>query len=414
VTHVKATLTDKLIRGLIAKGVSHPPIWDQAVKSFAIRIGDSGGVSFFIAARVRGGSRTPIKISLGRYPVLSLADARIRAKAMLRDLADGIDPRRRASERERAEAVEQAHRFDTVAEDFITRHVARARTAKAIEQRIRRELISRWRDWPIGGITRAHVVAMVDEIVDRGHPEAARQSLTYARRLFSWAVARGLLAMSPADHLSGRDLVGAKKPRQRLLSDPELVLIWRATARLRYPDDPFIRLLLLLGVRRSELGRARWGEFDLAQASWTVPSTRMKGDEAHVVPLPPVAVEILRALPRFASDYVFAARGTLPLNDYGTIKMRLDQRIAAFNGAPLEPWTLHDVRRTFRTGLSTLRIAPHVAELCLAHAQPGLARTYDLHRFEPEKRHALETWAAHLMRIVEPMPAVVVALPTRA
>jgi integrase len=140
----------------------------------------------------------------------------------------------------------------------------------------------------------------------------------------------------------------------------------------------------------------------------------MKSDEAHVVPLPPVAVAILRTLPRFVSGYVFAARGTLPLNDYGAVKSKLDQRIAALNGGPLAPWTLHDLRRTFRTALSTLRIAPHIAELCLAHAQPGLARTYDLHRFEPEKRHAIEAWAAHLMRIVEPPPAVVVPLPTRA
>jgi hypothetical protein len=180
VTRVKATLTDKLIRGLIAKGAPHPPIWDQVVKSFGIRIGDRGAVSFFVAARQRGGSRTAIKISLGRYPVLLLADARTRAKAVLRDLADGIDPRQQRAARQRAEAVEKAHRFDTVAEDFIHRHVARARTARAIELRIRRELISRWSGWSIGGITRSHVVAMVDELVSRGHPEAARQSLVYA------------------------------------------------------------------------------------------------------------------------------------------------------------------------------------------------------------------------------------------
>jgi integrase len=406
---MKAALTDKLIRGLIAKGVPHPPIWDQVIKSFGIRVGDSGAVSFFVAARQRGGSRTPIKIGLGRYPVLSLADARTRAKAVLRDLADGIDPRQQRALRQRAEEVEKAHRFDAVAEDFIARHVVRARTAKAIEQRIRRELISRWGGWPIDGVTRAQVVAMVDELVHRGHPEAARQSLVYARRLFSWAIARGLLAASPCDHLSGRDLIGSKRPRQRILADAELALIWQATAGLRYPDDPFIRLLLLLGVRRSELGRAHWDELDLAQARWTLPSARMKSAGAFVVPLAPAALEILRGLPRFASGHVFAARGTRPLNDYGAVKAKLDQRIAALNGGrSLEAWVLHDARRTFRTGLSTLRIAPHVAELCLAHAQPGLARVYDLHRFEPEKRHALAAWTAHLLRIVEPSPAVVV------
>jgi integrase len=410
---LKAVLTDKLLRAIAAKGEPHEQIADQHTRGLTARIGERGRITFSAVARQRGGSRVPVRLHIGAYPIVTLAEARERARSLLRDLADGIDPRQRRAEQQRAEAVEKAHRFDTVAEDFIHRHVARARTARAIELRIRRELISRWASWPIGGITRSHVVAMVDELVSRGHPEAARQSLVYARRLFSWAIARGLLAMSPCDHLSGRDLIGAKKPRQRLLSDSELVLIWRATAELRYPDDPYIRLLLLLGLRRSELGRARWGEIDLERARWIVPSTRMKSDEAHVVPLPPVAVEILRALPHFASGYVFAARGTLPLNDYGAIKTKLDNKIVALNGAPLEPWTLHDCRRTFRTGLSTLRIAPHIAELCLAHAQPGLARTYDLHRFEPEKWHALEAWAAHLMRIVESPPAVVIPLPAR-
>src|SRR6516225_6635523 len=89
------------------------------------------------------------------------------------------------------------------------------------------------------------------------------------------------------------------------------------------------------------------------------------------------------------------------LNDFGAVKQRLDRTIAKLNGGkPLDPWTLHDARRTFRTGLSTLNIPPHIAELCLAHRQPGLARTYDLHRFDQEKRHALNAWAARLLAIV--------------
>jgi integrase len=80
------------------------------------------------------------------------------------------------------------------------------------------------------------------------------------------------------------------------------------------------------------------------------------------------------------------------------------------SGQSIEPWTFHDARRTFRTGLSTLGVAPHIAELCLAHRQPGLARTYDLHRFDVEKRHALNAWAARLLSIVEPAPDKVVTL----
>jgi integrase len=112
-----------------------------------------------------------------------------------------------------------------------------------------------------------------------------------------------------------------------------------------------------------------------------------------------------------ASDYVFTARGSRPLNDYGAVKKRLDRRIADLNGGePLEPWTFHDCRRVFRTTLSTLNIPPHIAELCLAHRQPGLARTYDLHRFDAEKRRAFGAWATYLLSVVEPAPDRVVPI----
>jgi integrase len=317
----------------------------------------------------------------------------------------------RAAERSPAAASARANQFSAVAEQFIGRHVVHARTANAIGLRIRREMVARWGDRSISEIGRADVVAMIDDIVDRGHPEAARQTFVYARRLFGWAVARGLLEHAPTDHLNAKDLVGVKKPRQRLLSDAELRLIWRAAALGPYPDGPYIQLLLLLGVRRTELGQAVWSEFDLDRALWSIPPARMKSDEGHVVPLPPRAVDILRSLPRFTSDYVFTARGSKPLNDFGEVKRRLDLRIAALNGGqPIEPWTLHDCRRVFRTGLSTLGTAPHVAELCLAHRQPGLARTYDLHRFDAEKRHALNAWSTRLLQIVEPSPLNVTML----
>jgi integrase len=408
---MRAVLTERLLRSLAAKGQPHEPIWDQGLRGFGIRIGERGTVSFFAMSRRRGGGRKPIRLTVGRYPALALAEARDRARLLLRELQDGVDPRERAAERLRAAAAGRANQFGAIAEQFIRRHVVHARTANAIELRIRREMVARWGDQPITSLRRADVVAMIDDIVDRGHPEAARQTFVYTRRLFRWAVARGLLEHAPTDHLNAKDLVGVKKPRQRLLSDSDLALIWCAAAQAPYRDGPYVQLLLLLGVRRTELGKAVWSELDLDKAIWVIPSARMKSDEGHAVPLPPRAVEILRSLPRFASDHVFTARGTKPLNDFGEVKRRLDLRIAGLNGGqPIEPWTLHDTRRVFRTGLSTLGTAPHVAELCLAHRQPGLARTYDLHRFDAEKRHALNAWSARLLSIVEPSPPNVTIL----
>lgn len=198
--------------------------------------------------------------------------------------------------------------------------------------------------------------------------------------------------------------------RQRVLSDSEIALLWRATEG---PEavyyGPYFRLLLLTGVRRTELGRAPWSEFDLDGALWTIPSGRMKSDDPHTIPLPPSVLEILRALPR-GRPYVLS--GFL---HYVRAKRYLDARMTALNGGKAIPhWTLHDLRRTFRTGLSRLGIAPHVAELCIGHRQQGLHRVYDLHKFDAEKRHALNAWAAHVMRLIElPERRVVPLRPAR-
>ena len=189
-------------------------------------------------ARSRGGGRQPIRLLVGHYPTISLAEARDRGRPLLRDLQDGIDPRARKAEQLRAEAAERERRFDALAEQFIQR-LAAARTARAIALRIRRELIARWGDRSIDKISQVDIAGMVTEIAERGHREAARQTFTYARRLFRWAAARGVfLKHAPTDYLNIKDLIGAKKARQRLLRDEELVLIWRAAAQAQSPTVP--------------------------------------------------------------------------------------------------------------------------------------------------------------------------------
>jgi integrase len=409
---MKQTLTDRLLHALQRPKAKPVAITDREVRTLRVRASKTGVVSFSVLKRPPG-SRRLAHFPVGTYPLITLVEARRRARAILRELDDGIDPRARAAAEALAAAGEKARTFAVVAEAFIARHVAGKRTASDIEARIRRELIARWGKRAIASITRVDVIAMVDDIVGRGHPEAARQTFTYARRLFGWAVPRYDLQSAPTDHLKAKDLIGAKRPRQRVLDDRELALVWRACEG---PEaayyGPFIRLLLLTGVRRSELGRATWLEVDeLASGRWTIPAARRKTDEAYTVFLAPAAVGILRGLlerhplPR-GSDLVLGAR-----IHYVRAKKYLDRRIAALNGGkPLAPWRLHDLRRSMRTGLSRLGIAPHVAELCIGHAQPGLHKVYDQHRYADEQRHAFEVWAAYVERLVAPSGDRVVPL----
>ena len=405
---MKVILSDRLLCAIVAAGKPHEDVWDQRVPGLVIRVGKHGRISFSVVGRQRRGSRAPIRLPIGRYPIVSLADARTRATTMLRDLTDGIDPRTRWAEQKQAIAAKEATKFSVIAEDFIRRHVAGMRSARTTEQRIRNYLIAPWGDRQITEIKRADIIGMVEAAVDRDQSPTAKKNFLIARRLFRWAITRGLMEHAPTDHIKLSDLIHASQPRERVLTEAELVRIWELASRFPYPGGPYIQLLLLLGVRRSELSRAVWSEFELEQALWTIPAKRMKSNETFVVPLPQRAVEILSSLPRFETGpFVFSNNGRYSMANFVRLRQRFD---ALMPGEPIPHWTFHDLRRTMRTGLSTLKIAPHICELCLAHKQPMLKRIYDKYRFIDEKRHALNAWAAYLLSIVEPSTDKIVPL----
>jgi integrase len=186
-----------------------------------------------------------------------------------------------------------------------------------------------------------------------------------------------------------------------VLADDELCAVWRAAEATPYPYGQLVRMLILTGQRRDEIAGARWGEIDLDAGLLTIGAGRMKAKAGHSVPLTPAAVEMLRGLPRFVrGDFAFSGQaGDRPFSGFSKAKARLDRATGS-----IAPYTLHDLRRTVRTRLSELGVAPFVAELVLAHTQQGVAKVYDLHRYDAEKRDALEKWEARLLSIVAPAP----------
>jgi integrase len=262
---------------------------------------------------------------------------------------------------------------------------------------------------------------VVKAVKDRGAPYQAHNLLTTARRMFSWAIDQHVygLEASPCDRLRPKAIVGKRLPRKRILDNDELRAFWRATARLDYPYGPLFRMLALAGQRKSEVAEARWSEFDLTRKLWTIPAARMKADAAHIVPLTDDVLAILKSLPRFKrGDHVFSTTfGEKPVNGFSKAKDRLDRRmlrswraIARARGedrrkAEIEPFVIHDIRRTMRTGLSALPVLDLVRELVIAHTKPGLHKVYDQFAYLDEKRAALAAWEARLRSIVAPPPA---------
>jgi integrase len=260
-----------------------------------------------------------------------------------------------------------------------------------------------------------HVKEVIRTVKNRGKIYQAHNLFSEARRLFSWAIDQGDYGLdrSPFEKLKPNAIVGEKKKlRTRILNDSEWRALWRATESMGYPYGPLLRMLALTGQRKSEVAEARWPEFDLAAKSWVIPAERMKMDAPHVVPLIDDVLEILKSLPRSRGDYLFSTEfGAKPVNGFGQAKMKLDKAMAAELGGTLDPFVIHDIRRTMRTGLSALPVPALVRELVIAHTKPGLHKVYDQFEYLDEKRRALDLWAARLRSIITgDRPGNVVAL----
>jgi integrase len=392
-----------------------------------------------------------------RNGAITLGEARAKGRHWLDLLARGIDPR---IEEERAKAAmlkAQAVTFASVAAAFLERHCKGAAlcelerqaaalrverpelTAKqalaqvvadsanqALVAKRRGEGIVKWEEaeraigrfskrWalrPASEISGEEVAVAVRAIA-KDTPAEARNALGHLSRLYSWALGTHEFGLrtSPTERLRPADLIGKKVTRNRTLSDDELRRFWAATERLGHPYGDVFRMMLLTGQREREVAEAMWSEIDLDQKLWTIPAARMKSDVAHLVPLAPAVVTLLEGLPRWGGgNFVFSTSGGhKAVHGFSKSKSRLDRAIAELAGSAIPPWVLHDLRRTARTHFSALPVDDRVREAVIAHARPGLHKTYDLYAYAAEKRLCLELWAQRLAAIVAPKPLADVA-----
>jgi integrase len=420
-TAQRAVFTDRYLKSLrpapLGKRIVH---WDVAKPSFGCRITDRGVISFFVMRRMHG-KPEPVRVVLGRYPDISLATARKRATAALGDLVSGVHPKEREREQRLTEAKRQVNTFAALAEAFMCRPAAaKQRTATEIAKNIKRHLIPRWGSRLAAEIKRNDVIAMLEQIDRKSGPYMAAKALALASSIYRFGITRELggIESNPCALIKPSEFVGEMTPRQRVLSDSEIALLWRATqGEIRigiestYPGGPFARFLLLTAVRRSEAAHMTWSEVDLDNALWVIPAHRTKSGTPHEVPLSGMAVDLLKSLPRFAGDFIFSANGgRAPIKGFGKFKDTIDARAAELAPPGLAEWRFHDLRRTARTNLSSLGISPFIAELVIGHQQKGVHKVYDVHRYQAEKRDALERWANKLRDIVTSPPANVVSI----
>lgn len=391
-------LTESRIKALKPTG-KRSVVWDSVLPGHGIRVTETGHRSFVVARTLAGTRPKLVWVTLGQHPLMTLEQARDAAREALGLLARGIHPKEAMAQRRQEQDRQRQDTFGAVAETFLALHVARLRTSREVTALIRQRLIARWSDLPLASVTRRDVVTLLDEL--RGQPHAARHTLSAIRRLYSWAIERGVYGIeaSPCDRLRASSLIGAVASRDRVLSDAELRSVWQATARLGPPHRQFLRILLLTGQRRREIANASWGEIDGDML--VIPAARMKAGIAHTAPLTRAVLDELAMLPRGDGPFIFSTTGgRRPISGFSFLKNQID----ALTG-PLPPWSFHDLRRTVRTRMAMLGVPAIHAEMVIAHRQQGIHAVYDRHSYDAEIRAALDKWERVLLAIVGEAPA---------
>jgi integrase len=383
-------LTKSAIDSLVA-GPKDTVYWDEVLSGFGVKVTPKGRKIFIVMYRTRNGAARLRKYTIGPYGPTTLASARVAAQKVLAARAEGRDP---AAERREARRRSVLESIETVAEEYLSRHLASKRSSSEMRRVIEREIVAVWRGRSIHEITKRDVIALLDAIVDRGSPGTANRAYSTLRSMMNWCVKRSILERSPCNGLPDP---APERARDRVLDDLELSAVISAARRIGFPYGHIIEMISLTAQRRSEVSEMMWAEVDLKNAVWTIPSIRSKNNKPHLIHLAPAVIDLLRRLPR-VEPIIFSTDGIKPFQNWSEMKRTLD-RSCGING-----WVLHDLRRTVVSGMARLGIAPHVADKILNHQSgtiSGVAAVYQRHEFLRERREALERWAAHVSSLLD-------------
>ena len=354
-------------------------VFDDAIAGFGVRI-RAGGKRTWIA-QYRLGTKQR-RLAIGTLEKIDADEARRRAKTIFAKVALGVDP-----SIEKSELIAQASiTLGATADQYLDKHACKRLKPKGLGETTT-YLKRHWgplRELPLQKVNLQAVASRLHEIAKDNGPYAANRARAALSALYTWAIAEGLADANP---VTGSNKPADEKKRNRVLSDAELKMVWLCAGAGDF--GAILRLLILTGQRREEVGGARWSELDLAAALWTIPEARTKNKLPQDVPqsVPALAIWSDQAR-RDGRDLIFGSR-TGPFQGWSDAKADLDQRIAEANdGTPIRPWRLHDVRRTVATRMGDLGVLPHVVEAVLNHisgSKAGVAGIYNQALYNAEK-----------------------------
>jgi integrase len=403
---MKAKLDAKTIATLtLPKGKGEAFLWDTEITGFGYRLrrAADGGLLRSYVAQYRSNGRAR-RATIGSADKITTAQARDAARKLLAQVELGHDPQAEKVEKRRRDA----QTTKAVIEDYLAAKQSelRPQSFRVKKLYLTGPYFQALHPIAVTDVRRSDVAKCVRDAARKHGKSTAAAARRALSSFFAWTIADGLLG-DGANPVEGSHQPNEPAPRDRVLADAELAAIWRGCG-----DDEFgriLRLLILLGNRRQEIGGMRWSELDLKAGTWSLPAERAKNKHSVTVHLPPAALDIIREVPVTSRDQLFGARAAEGFTawDYG--KAELDRGL----GGAVKPWRLHDIRRTVATCMADIGIEPHVIEACLNHYsghRRGVAGVYNRSPYEKAVKTALARWAEHVSSFIEGRKPKVVQL----
>lgn len=385
------TLTDIQLRQWVKSGA--PLAGKSDGEGLTFTLSNTGTAAWVLRYRINGKRK---ELSIGRYPDLGLKEAREMASRKRAEIYNGVDVATK-KQQDKLEA-KSAGTVEELAKEFYTAKLdKKLRRPELIKGYLENDIIPAIGKMRVADVTGREVDRVLKRVLDRGAKVLAKQVLQTMKQLFDYAWRRHWINANPAAPFKPIDAGGPRFARERVLSCEEIAQLlkaMRATPSFTYPNYLAVKLLLITCVRKNELLQAEWSEFDLEAGVWHLPGARTKMNADLDIPLPDSALACLRALKdlSWGSDYILPARVMRGKQHVGDETLNVPLRKLA-NKEGIAHFTVHDLRRTARTQLAALGIAPHVAELCLGHKVKGIEGIYNRHNYLDERRQALNTWA---------------------
>lgn len=383
-------------------------------------VSDGDGLTFTLSAkgtaawvlRYRYAGRRK-EVSLGRYPDVSLADARKKATAYRVKVNEGVDVARQKQDEESERRA--AGTMRELCDEFLTRGPGKDRRRPE-----KPRLLLDGNVTPFFGnqlardVTDRQIIALLDRVRDGGTiakksrkgstgpaPTIANHLLRLLKQVFRYGKERRYLDRNPAIDITVAAAGGKEKPRTRALDVKEIGEFLRAIqkAEIHAADKLALKIILATCVRLSELVKARWEHVDFEQGIWHLPATSTKTQEPIDIPMAPAVAEWFAELKRLACDSAWVLPARRIQKDRPTISPQTLDRALINVPHGLPRFVIHDLRRTARTQLAALGVSWDIAERCLNHKLQGVRGVYDRHDYLDERRDALEKWAAMLVRL---------------